>query len=158
MAERNSTIIRGDKVRVKVSKAKMTTPWEETTQDEAQNGTFCETAYKLELEGSKDSMDTTVFLDAFKTKVFGKKEINITLTCRNAVGDKGQDLIQAVEEANEEFYLAYTRDYTYGKWTQYKVCCESFTEGMEVSNLTDSTYKLALAPGSQREDLTKPEA
>lgn len=158
MAEtRNSSIIKGDKVRVKVSKTQMTTPWEET-EDVAANGTFCETAYKLELEGSKDSMDTTVFLDQFKTKVFGKKEINISLTCRNAVGDKGQDLIQAAEEENTEFFLAYTKDYTSGKWVQYKVACESFSEGMEVSNLTDSTYKLALAPGAVREDLTKPEA
>ena len=135
----------------------MSTPWADV-EDVAANGTYVETAYKLELEGSKDSMDTTVFLDQFKTKVFGKKEINISLTCRNAVNDKGQDMIQECEEANEEFYLAFTKDYTSGKWTQYKIACESFSEGMEVSNLSDTTYKLALAPGSQKEELTKPEA
>lgn len=147
-----STIIKGDKVRVKVSAEEMKTPWDETG---VESGTYVETAYKLENKTSRDSVDTTVFMDAFKTKTFLKKDISLTLTCRQASNDAGQDLIKKFEDENTDFYIAFTKNYEQGEWVMYKVACESYDENLEVSNVTDSTFTLALAPGSTKIVLQK---
>ncbi|WP_158095516.1 hypothetical protein [Massilimicrobiota sp. An142] len=128
----------------------MTTPWSE-------DGQFVETSYKIEVKSQRDSADTTVFLDEFKTKVFMKKDVTLTLTCRQAVNDPGQDLIKECEDTNTDFYIAFTKDYTQGAWSQYKVACESYDEGLEVSNLTDTSYSLALAPGATLIKLQEPQ-
>lgn len=143
-------IINGEYVQVKVSATKMAKPYE------TNEGTFVETAYKLENSLSRDKEETTVFLDKYKTYVYKKAELELSVTCRQATGDAGQEILKNAFNDNGEVFLAWTKDYRKGVWNQTKVLVGEYQDGLEVGAVTDVTYSLALASGAELEEITKP--
>lgn len=145
-------ILQGDNVIVKVSIEKMTQPWEDI------QGTVIETAYKLENSLTRDKDEVTVFVDEFKTFIYKKAELSLSVTCRQAIGDAGQEILKNAFKDNTAVFVAWTKDFTQGVWEQTKVSVGEYQDSLEVSSTTDTTYTLALASGATLETITKPAA